>query len=91
MEFPRYILLVRPSLYETDFETILEGTLLKPVEAFDTAAIAGFRFETVIVCWQDFAARDDSPLLEDTRRRLVDWINTEVMKRCRESRRPVWV
>lgn len=89
--FPLPILLVRPNLYETDFDTLLEGTLVEPVEAFDTDAIIGRRFETVIIAWSDFALTDDSPLLDDTRRRLVDWINLNVMPRVRQSRRPVWL
>lgn len=89
--FPLPILLVRPNLYETDFDQLLEGTLVKPVEAFDTDALFGFRFETVLVAWSQFAAYDDSPMLEDTRRQLVDWINLVVTPRIRGSRRPVWL
>lgn len=85
--FPLRTLLVVPNLDETDFAELLEGTLTYPVASFDTDAIIGHRFETVIVA----RAVDDSPLREDTRRALVDWINTEVMPRVRSGRRPVWL
>lgn len=86
--FPRRTLLVVPNLLATDFEDLLEGTLIYPVEAFDTDAIIGHRFETVLIAP---LAPNDSPLREDTRRRLVDWINTEVMRRVRPGRRPIWL
>lgn len=89
--FPLPTLLVRVNLYQTDIDTLLEGTLVEPVDAFDSDAIMGRRFETVIVAWSDYAAHEDSPLLEDTRRRLVDWINLTVCPRIRASRRPVWL
>lgn len=89
--FPLPILLVRPNMYETDFDELLEGTLVKTVEAFDTEAIIGHRFETVLIAWSHFAAHDDSPMREDTRRRLVDWINLSVCPRLRSGRIPIWL
>lgn len=86
--FPLPILLVRPNLYETDFDLLLEGTLVAPVEAFDTDAVVGRQFEVVIVAWSDFALHDDSPMLDDTRKRLVDWINLTVTPCVRAGRRP---
>lgn len=89
--FPLPILLVRPNLYETDFDLLLEGTLVEPIEAFDTERLFDRRYETVIVAWSHFAIDDDSPLADDTRRRLIDWINLSVMPRVRAGRRPVWI
>lgn len=89
--FPLPILLVRPNLYETDFDLLLEGTLVAPVEAFDTDAVVGRQFEVVIVAWSDFALHDDSPMLDDTRKRLVDWINLTVTPCVRAGRRPIWL
>lgn len=88
--FPLPILLVRPNMYETDFDTLLEGTLIETVEAFDTAALR-VTYEAVIVAWTHFAVHDDSPLQEDTRRRLVDWINLNVCPRLRSGRLPIWL
>jgi len=80
-------------MYETDFEECLEGTLVEPVEAFYTDSIIGRRYETVLIAWNDYAKNSDhSPaLIEDTRRRLVDWINLDVMSRVRNGRRPIWI
>lgn len=89
--FPLPTLLVRVNLHETDWSDVLEGSLIETAEAFDTDAIIGRRFETVIVAWQHFDRHDDSALKEDTRRQLVDWINLHVMPRCRQSRRPIWL
>jgi hypothetical protein len=89
--FPLPILLVRVNAHETDFADLLEGTLVQVVEAFDTDAIIGRRFETVMIAWTHYAMHDDSALREDTRRQLVDWINLHVVPRTREGRRPIWL
>lgn len=89
--FPLEILLVRINVHETDFADLLEGTLVRVVEAFDTDAIMGRRFESVMVAWTHYAMNDDSPMREDTRRQLVDWINLHVVPRTREGRRPIWL
>lgn len=89
--FPLPILLVRVNAHETDFADLLEGTLVRVVEAFDTDTIIGHRFETVLVAWSHYAAHEQGVFLEDTRRRLVDWINLDVAPRTREGRRPIWL
>ncbi len=51
----------------------------------------GSPIEVVIVAWSDFALHDDSPMLDDTRKRLVDWINLTVTPCVRAGRRPIWL
>lgn len=90
-QFPLPIALVRVNAHETDFADLLEGTLVETIEAFDTDTVIGRRFETVIIAWSHSASTDDSAMLEDTRRRLVDWINLTVVPRTRAGRRPIWL
>jgi hypothetical protein len=89
--FPRPSLLVRVNAHETDFADLLEGTLIEVAEAFDSDALFGRRFETVLVAWSHYAATEDSALVDDTRRRLIDWINLVVTPRTRAGRRPIWL
>lgn len=88
--FPHPILLVRVNLYETDFADVLEGTLVETVEAFDTEALRA-SYEAVMIAWTHYAAHDDSVMKEDTRRRLVDWINLNVCPRVASGRLPIWL
>lgn len=94
MDFPKPILLVAFNVAEDKIDLGLEGSMVYPAEAFDTDAICGFRFETAIICWSSLYSLPDAPTRladPDLRKRLVDWVNTEVMPRMRSTRRPVWL
>ena len=94
MEFPKPILLIAFDVAEDQIDLGLEGSMVWPVEAFDTDALTGFRFETVIVCWSSlYSIPDRREEADDVelRKRLIDWINLEVSPRIRSSRRPVWL
>ena len=94
MEFPRTVLLVTFNVVEDKIDFGLEGTMVFPVEAFDTEAIASSTFETAIICWSSlFGIPERSADLADIelRKRLIDWVNLEVSPRLRASRRPVWL
>jgi hypothetical protein len=94
MRYPDQVLLVTFDVHADRIDEGLEATSVLPVEAFDTNAIIGRRFETVIVCWtslyhsrQHYDEADDL----ETRKRLIDWINTVVCPRIPSGRRPIWL
>lgn len=94
MEFPKPILLVAFGVAEDKIDVGLEGSMVHPVEAFDDLALPGFRFETAIICWSSLYSLPDAQERiadPDLRKRLVDWVNTQVMPRLRPTRRPVWL
>ncbi len=81
---PLPILLVAPISHKTDFARYLEGTSVTVVGAFNSNALHGHRFEAVLVCSEHAQAETD-------RRRLVDWINTTVMRYVPSGRKPLWI
>ena len=94
MQFPKSILLVGFGIYDDRIDEGLEGSMVRAVEAFDTDAIRGFRFETAIICWSSLYSLPDAEVhlaTPDLRKRLVDWVNLEVAPRLKPARRPVWL
>lgn len=94
MQFPEPILLVAFNVVEDRIDEGLEGSMVRAVEAFDSDAIFGFRFETAIICWSSLYSCPDAEARladPDLRKRLVDWVNTIVAPRMRPTRRPVWL
>lgn len=94
MQYPLRVLLVTFDVYDDRIDEGLEASMVLPVEAMDTGAITGFRFDTAIIAWsslytcrQHYDEADDLEL----RKRLVDWVNTEVCPRIATNRKPVWL
>lgn len=93
MRFPDPVLLVTFDVCEYGVDLGLAGTLVEPVEAFDTNALRE-SYETVIVCASSLHLSqrygEDGENLA-LRKRLIDWINTVVCPRIHPGRAPIWL
>ena len=93
MLFPDPVLLITFDVHADQIDVGCEGTLVEPVEVFDTAALRP-QYQLAIVCWSSvyetrahFNDADD----HEQRARLIDWINSEVCPRLPGARKPIWL
>lgn len=94
MVYPLRVLLVTFNVAEDRINEGLEASMVHAVEAFDTEAIVGHRYDTALICWSSlYTCADHYEQADDLdlRKRLVDWVNTQVSPRISTNRRPVWL
>ncbi len=87
MTFPEPILLVTHGVEEFAIDKALFGTLVEPVEAFNTNGLRDF-YETVIISWNPDDERAHDLAIS---KQLIDWVHTEVCPRLRPGRTPIWL
>lgn len=94
MRYPDRVLLVTFDVAQDRIDEGLEASMVHAVEAFDTEAIIGSRYDTAVICWSSlYHSRDQYDQADDLelRKRLIDWVNTQVCPRLSHTRRPVWL
>jgi hypothetical protein len=93
MRYPNRVLLVTFDVAQDRIDEGLEASMVHAVEAFDTDALAE-RYDTALICWSTlYHSRDHYDQADDLplRKRLIDWVNTQVCPRLSVARRPVWL
>lgn len=94
MQYPLRVALITFDVVEDNIDLGLEASMVYPIEAFDTNAVYGFRFDTAIIAWSTlYTCRPhmDAEEIVEVRKRLVDWVNLNIAPRITTHRKPVWL